>query len=521
MVEIFKRLILVSALCLAVITVAIAQQPSGPNVPPPANPSAQLPAETSPFPPQVVSVVHRLNGLKLLNLLRRKGAKLAPLSDEAWIADDVHTSIVAGLALGDGRIIARLPQAEVESSTRVTVNSASGPGTTAQATTDAGTDLSVLPSGGRPLAVRYIGLDGGTGLSLLQSSELAPAPPRDAAEETLVVGQRIRLVAPVRGPEVEGISQGLSLSLNEFDGKLSAVVRGTSGKATLLTVQAIQSVQSAPFSRDMIGAVAVNDTGETVGIVNAANGTEAQIIPIGAIRRAALRISLRLENKPQPWLGARGEAVAVSTVEQMMFAGWKREAAENLLSKRYGVLLTSVPPDTPAAYADLRAGDVVVRVNKGDVRSAEDFASRLAQAGSGVAVKFTVLRPDKTGPRVVTVTLSETLNPVRAMETIEARVARRMSSDPLVAGGLETVAISPKLASRFNADGGVLVLSVYSESPASRAGVQVGDIVEALDGKPLTADLQRTIGAQDVTLSIVRGGHKMEVKMASIRETQR
>ena len=57
-----------------------------------------------------------------------------------------------------------------------------------------------------------------------------------------------------------------------------------------------------------------------------------------------------------------------------------------------GLLLTKVAPGTPAALADLRRGDVIVRVNNFDVKSAEDFSYVLNEAGGGATVNFTFFR---------------------------------------------------------------------------------------------------------------------------------
>jgi hypothetical protein len=67
--------------------------------------------------PQVVTIVHRLNGLKMFRLLLRSQEQveaLANLNEGFNFTDDVHTNIIAGLALDDGRTIAAwLPDAEL------------------------------------------------------------------------------------------------------------------------------------------------------------------------------------------------------------------------------------------------------------------------------------------------------------------------------------------------------------------------------------------------------------------------
>ena len=86
-----------------------------------------------------------------------------------------------------------------------------------------------------------------------------------------------------------------------------------------------------------------------------------------------------------------------------------------------GALVAKVQPDTPASRADLRGGtrvedadgvqvtlggDVIVRIGKTPIASAQDVSRAVALHVAGEKVQFTVLRGGKTR-RVVEVTLAE------------------------------------------------------------------------------------------------------------------
>ncbi|MBV9211111.1 MAG: serine protease, partial [Acidobacteria bacterium] len=438
-------LALIAGACLH----AQAQQQTAP--PPTASPSpAQTNAPAPVVAPQVNSVIHRLSGFQMLTLLRRSNARFAPLDDELLMAEDMHTSITAGLFLEDGQIVARLPQAELEVPAMMTKFYT--PVANAPKPADAMSNLFVVERNGQQLAARFVGLDGGTGLALLSVEGLRNQPPaRDAKEETLALNQRVRLLSPARATKAETLtSDQLFLNMGEMTGKLTEIVRANNGSVTRLTVQA------AELSASIVGGIALNDAGETIGIVESSSQNEARLIPVAAVRRAVTRIRARLESKPQPWLGARGAAVAAISTEQLVNIGWNQAEASKLTGQRTGVVLTSVPPQTPAWFANLRAGDIVTRVGTGEVRSADDFSSLLKQAGNQ-PVRFTVLAPNRPTPRVVTVKLSQSLNPVLEMEAAEERAARLASTDPLVARGLETLAITTKLAAYLKSRGGLLV----------------------------------------------------------------
>src|SRR5262245_4535421 len=68
--------------------------------------------------PQVVTIVHRLNGLKMFRVLlrsERQAMALAGLDSDFKLLEDVHTNVIAGVAMDDGQtIVAWMPEADVE-----------------------------------------------------------------------------------------------------------------------------------------------------------------------------------------------------------------------------------------------------------------------------------------------------------------------------------------------------------------------------------------------------------------------
>jgi hypothetical protein len=71
--------------------------------------SRSVQVENGPSAPQVVTILHRLNGLKVIRLLLRGNEQLGAIAnlDEAFqMAGEVHTNVIAGLALSDGQTIA-------------------------------------------------------------------------------------------------------------------------------------------------------------------------------------------------------------------------------------------------------------------------------------------------------------------------------------------------------------------------------------------------------------------------------
>lgn len=82
--------------------------------------------------------------------------------------------------------------------------------------------------------------------------------------------------------------------------------------------------------------------------------------------------------------------------------------------------------------------------------------------------------------------------------------------------GVSPLSAAMRKAIDLTGTGGVIVSSVTPDSPAARAGLQVGDVVEAFNKTaiPDTSTLNRSIAqsaGQPVTLAVVRGGKSLSV----------
>ena len=71
----------------------------------------------------------------------------------------------------------------------------------------------------------------------------------------------------------------------------------------------------------------------------------------------------------------------------------------------------------------------------------------------------------------------------------------------------------------YPVDGGALVASLEDGGPAAAAGVLVGDIIQQLDGEPVTGpdDLREVVGdrpGKTVKAQLLRGGQKVELDLA-------
>src|SRR4030095_8832639 len=355
---------------------------------------------------QVVKIVHRLNSLKMFRLLLRSSQPVEAIAgfDQAFnLTDDVHTNIIAGLAMDDGRtIVAWLPEAEVEFGPSVfspgfppQVKAGRAPVAPSVPKAVPSTfpfrggmfgspDLEVIGPNGIRLKAEYVGLDGATGLSILRLAETSLEVSERAKVKQIDEGEDVVVLNPEPADSSQPLAAGsLYVRMGTTSGRIESIKQAPAGGG-LARVR----VKSPRLSSRNIGGVAVNQAGETIGIVDAVEGPEATILPTTLIRRAANRRLAQHASVPRPWLGVKGEALMRLNAEQMKLQGWHMDQAAALLEKQRGILLTSIALKSPAAVSSSRAGDAILQVNNIDVQSGEDFTWWLDQAGPSSWVTF-------------------------------------------------------------------------------------------------------------------------------------
>lgn len=480
--------------------------------------------------PQVITVIHRINGLKMLRLLMRSGQGVGAVDsmDEAFaMTGQVHTNIIAGLTLDDGETIAAwLPEAEVEIEATLPFSPSAPPAPLAAqspmaivprkaealaAGIFARPDITVIERDGKHHEARYVGLDGLTGLSLLRLSEKDLRARVNAGELELSVGQRLRLFSPEPVKETNAsTSNAIYVRIGETEGEVASIVRGVSGEISRIRIKAMKLTPSN------VGGIAVNDAGQTMGIVVSIEGGEANVLSPAVIRAAAKRVLARQTSVPRPWLGVSGEPVAFASLDKIVGQGWETQRAMSLLQKQRGILLNSIAPGSPAAFAALRAGDVIVSVNDNDVKSTDDFSLLLTEAG-GEPVRFTIARPNTETVESIVVTLSESHGPLLAPKMFDGPAGpRAWLVNPLIEHGIESMPLRPASNPLTGAANGLLVLYVQPISAAFKSGLRSGDVIEAIDGQTISAlssssKLQLT--NVNFALSVLRGRERFVFKV--------
>lgn len=176
-------------------------------------------------------------------------------------------------------------------------------------------------------------------------------------------------------------------------------------------------------------------------------------------------------------------------------------AASFGLGSPNGALVSSVVPDSAAAKAGLKAGDVITAIDGEAVHVAGDVSSRVGLARPGDKIKLDIWR-DKAGR-------SETVSLGRAeRDAQEANAAPQGASLGLAMRPLERAELN-----QAGLDHGLLIERVAG--PAQLAGVQPGDVLLALNGRPVqnVEQVREVLKARpaQVALLVARDGQQIFV----------
>ena len=174
-----------------------------------------------------------------------------------------------------------------------------------------------------------------------------------------------------------------------------------------------------------------------------------------------------------------------------------------------GAVVVDVGEESPAETAGIAGGDVIVEFDGERVRGAQQLSRLVSETPAGRSVLAVVLRDDQ---RVeLQVTPDEGGRAMRAYVGRALREADRIGRDLSLAIpgipsygafrqpgrlGIEVDELTSQLADYFGVDAGVLVTMVRADTVAEAAGLLAGDIITAVDGRPVTevGELRRRIG---------------------------
>lgn len=246
--------------------------------------------------------------------------------------------------------------------------------------------IRVTLADGRQFGAELVGTDAATDLAVLRLD----GKPKNLTAIKLGDSSKVRL-----GEVVLAIGNPLDVGHTVTMGIISAKGRGN---GTARFENFLQT--DAAINQGNSGGALVNMRGELIGInqsiatASRSRGNDGIGFAIPSnMAEPVIRSLLKDGRVTRAWLG-----VSIRDLDA-------RIANEHDLPVAAGVVVLDVVPDSPAATAGLRPGDIIQTIRGERVRSAHQLTSLVATAGVGAEVEITLLR-DKS-PLTMTATLTD------------------------------------------------------------------------------------------------------------------
>jgi serine protease Do len=341
-----------------------------------------------------------------------------------------------------------------------------------------------LPQGVK-LDATVIGIDTATDLAVLKIPAHGLRP--------LELGDSSQLK---QGQLVLALGSPLGLGNTVTMGVVSAVARQLDADDVPAYIQT-----DAPINPGNSGGPLVDTEGRVVGIntmiLSQSGGSEGVglAIPSDTVRYIAgqLRANGRVRRVVM--------GVAVETVSPTMAAALK-------LPRAWGVMVSDIDPDGPAAHSDLRVGDVILSMDGKRTANVREFALHLYPHPSGSTLDLGVQRGAEE-LKIQAGVIERPDDPRSVLDLV--RPDRNLVPELDILG----VDLDEKLAAAFHSlrqPNGVLVAAMSADAlpPADR--FQPGDVIHAVNRKPVhsLAELRQAVaGLKDgdpVVVQIERGG---------------
>ncbi|MBP1713850.1 MAG: serine protease [Deltaproteobacteria bacterium] len=251
------------------------------------------------------------------------------------------------------------------------------------------------------------------------------------------------------------------------------------------------------------GGPLLNLNGEVIGvnaaIVSESGGFEGIGFAIPSNMAKAVAEAIVKHGKVvRGWLGVAVQEMTNSLAKNLSARGTK------------GALVTGVTKGGPAEKAGIKKGDVIVSFDGIPLEGVNDFRNRLAASRVGRTVEIGLLRKGE----MLTIQASiAAYKPTPLQTAVELR--GKLGIDVKEISNLEA------RRRRMETREGVLLTKVDPNSPADRAGLEVGDVIHQINNQNLRgvgdyARILESIQAGEEVLLLVRDGRTGEVGFLTV-----
>jgi serine protease Do len=323
-------------------------------------------------------------------------------------------------------------------------------------------EVTVTLQDGREFEAKVVGTDPDTDLAVLEIFPDEPLPYLEFADSDNVrVGDPVIAIG-----NPFGLGGTVTAGIVSADGRMI----GAGRYDNFLQID-------APINRGNSGGPTFNLEGKVVGINTAIHSPSGGNVGIGfaiPANQAKLIIDQLHENGKveRGWLGVH-------------IQGLDEDLAQSLgLDEVKGALVAQVTPDSPAASAGFKQGDVILSYGGQQIEDLRDLTSAVADTKAGTDVEVVVWRD---GSRQTIQTEIGQMPGQEQMAALSGDEQPDESDAPKL--GLMLSQLTPEAREQFElpADAaGVLVTDVQPGSPAAEKGLQRGDVIVQADRKQVS-----------------------------------
>jgi len=180
-------------------------------------------------------------------------------------------------------------------------------------------------------------------------------------------------------------------------------------------------------------------------------------------------------------------------------------------------LVASVTPNSPAAKAGIKQGDVILSANGHPIKTMHDLPRLVAATPIGQKLELTIRRNGKE------MTVAATIAEMKEHQEQIATNTGTGSEEKATSLGLQLSAIDPALRRQYRIPKeveGVIVTNVASDSSAAMAGIEPGDVIVQVDQKPVktpqqaAAELRQAAAKDNILLLLNRQGKSQFVGLS-------
>ena len=247
------------------------------------------------------------------------------------------------------------------------------------------------------------------------------------------------------------------------------------------------------------------------------------LLSCSSLAMASLRYDIDQQTPERP---RRVELPSFLGVELSEVSG--ETVARLKLREERGALVEGVTSGSSAAQAGLQKNDVIVKWDGEPIESAREMSRHIRETPAGRAVRLTVMRDGREidvnvtlGERKTVASRAATPRPAIAsvrvrpdLQQIRPRVQYRSRL------GVEMQGMTPQLAEYFGLSkrSGALVIFVFADSPAAKAGLKAGDVILSVAGESVEGplDIRRALTDKSegvIEFRIMRDKQEQTVKV--------